>query len=555
MTDDLIGSRLDKYHIDALLGTGGMATVYRAYQESLNRHVAVKVLAGQLAHDEAFRKRFEREAKAVAQFSHPNVVPVYDYGEDLERDVLYFVTQMVEGGTLSDHLGEPLPLRKTVRIIGEVAEALDYAHRHGTIHRDVKPSNILLTEDERPLLSDFGIARIFEHTRLTQTGTSLGTAAYMSPEQAKGEPLGPAADIYSLAVVCYEMLTGRPPFQAHTDIAVLHQQVYEQPPYLRKLRPDVPRRLEKVILKALAKEPTKRYPTAGAFAQALERTSHAASPLHALRPAAMARSEESAEEPPTIIRKPESEVTRDGPPPKWRRAGYLSWRATKWILGKLAAAVTVLTLVAAVLLVVAAFALSAVARQAIAGQAWYWEGWQRGGTSTTRQEELEQALQAAVEPYALGALTDLGADLDPPDTVIVRGSLRQRPLALRARLDAENGVLQVRLESLNGAPLYLVGGIVSEGMNEGLKSAWQGASVRLSSLEVEEEQIQVRMVPQRGHEPPTPSPTATPRNGVLRVVNQLDSTVTLNIDDQRASIDPEEDSDIELPVGIYSYTI
>jgi predicted Ser/Thr protein kinase len=555
MSNDLIGSRLDKYRIEARLGTGGMATVYRAYQESLNRKVAVKVLAGRLASDEAFRKRFQREAKAVAQFSHPNIVPVYDYGEDRDRNVLYFVTQLVDGGTLSQHLGEPLPVKKAVRIITEVGGALDYAHRHGTVHRDVKPSNILLTEDDRPLLSDFGIARIFEHTRLTQTGTSLGTAAYMSPEQAKGEPLGPAADIYSLAVVSYELLTGRPPFQADTDVAVLHQQVYEEPPPLRQLRPDAPRRLERVILRALSKEPTKRYPTAGAYAQALERSSRSVGPLQGLRSAALGGGRSSTEEPPTIVREPRTKLVPDGVLSAWRRAGRFLWRATKWILGKLAAAAAVLAVVTCVLLVAGAFGLSAVARQAIARQDWYWEGWEEGGTSVTRHEQLEQGLQNAVEPYALGALTDLGADLDPPNTIVVRGSLRQRPLALQARLDTKDGVLQVRLERLNGTPLYLVGGIVSNGINDGLESAWEGASVQLDSLEVRDDRILVQMVPQSGYTPPTPPPTATPSRGLVRVVNRLDSPIVVIIGGQRASIEPGKEDDIELPIGAYTYRV
>lgn len=454
MNGDLIGTRLGKYEIQAEIGRGGMATVYRAYQESLNRHVAVKVLAGQLARDEDFRRRFEREAKAVAQLNHPNILPIYDYGEDPQRDLVYFITQLVKGGTLSQRLGQPLPVEEAVRIASDVAQALDYAHRHGIIHRDVKPSNILLTEDGRPLLTDFGIARIVQETRLTRTGTSLGTPEYMSPEQAKGEPLGPRADIYSLAVVLYEMLIGRPPFQADTDIAVLHQQVYEPPPRPRRLRPDIPRRLEKVVLKALAKDPAKRYPTAGALAQALERALPSITPLRRRHPMPITPAHGAEVEPATIIRQPEPTVVpRVTPRP--RRVSRFLWRATKWVLGKVAAAVVILALVAAALLIGGAFALSALVEQTLAVQDWGWTGWDEGGVSVILEADLQQPLQNAVEPYALDAVTDLSADFRPPDIVEVRGYFRQRPLRLQARLEARDGVLYIQLERLNGVPLYV----------------------------------------------------------------------------------------------------
>ena len=555
MTNNLIGTQLGKYEIQAELGRGGMATVYRAYQESLNRHVAVKVLAGQLAHDGDFRQRFEREAKAVAQLDHPNILPIYDYGEDQQRDVVYFVTQLVEGGTLSQRMGQPLPIAEAVRIASGVAQALDCAHHHGIIHRDVKPSNILLTEDGRPLLSDFGIARIVQETHLTRTGTSLGTPQYMSPEQAKGEPLDFRADIYSLAVVLYEMLVGRPPFQADTDIAVLHQQVYEPPPPPRQLRSDIPRRLEKVILKALAKDPAKRYPTAGAMAQALERALPSrVSPLQR-RPAPVTPAYGAKVEPATIIQQRGAGTASRVAPQPQRRVGRFLWRMTKWISGKVAAAVVILALVAAVLLIGGAFTLSSLLEQTLAAQDWAWEGWEAGGVSIIPEADIQQSLQDAVEPYALDALTNLSADFDPPDIVKIHGQFRQRPLELQALLGARDGVLYIQLERLNGVPLYVVGGIISNGINRGLDSAWAKAPVQLSALEVQDNRIRAVLEPRPGFSPPPPTLTPTPPTAVIHIVNELDCAVTVTLGGKSLKLDAGEGTEIELPAGSYIYAI
>jgi predicted Ser/Thr protein kinase len=557
--NDLVGTRLGKYEIQAEIGHGGMATVYRAYQESLNRHVAVKVLAGQLAHDDDFRQRFEREAKAVAQLNHPNILPVYDYGEDPQRDVVYFVSQLVEGGTLSRRMGQPLPVEQAVRIASGVAQALDYAHRHGIIHRDVKPSNILLTEDGRPLLTDFGIARIVQATRLTRTGTSLGTPEYMSPEQAKGEPLDPRADIYSLAIVLYEMLIGRPPFQAGTDVAVLHQQVYEPPPPPRQLRPDIPRRLGKVILKALAKDPVRRYPTAGALAQALERALPSATPLQRRRPTPVTPLYGAEVEPFTIVRRPEAMAAPRITPQLRRRAGRFLWQATKWMLGKLAAAAVVLVVVAVALLIGGALVLSTLVEQTLAAQDWGWEGWEEGGVSVIQKADLQQKLQDAVEPYALDALTDLSADFRPPDVVELHGYFRQRPLKLQARLELRDGVLDIQLERLNGVPLYVIGGIISSGINRGLRSAWEDAPVWLTALEVRDDRVRAVLEPRPGLNPPPPTPTLTPtltsRTAVIRIVNTLDDAVTVTVGGESLELDTGEETEIELPAGDYVYAI
>ena len=268
--DKLVGTKLGQYEIVARLGEGGMALVYKAYQESLNRYVAVKVLDPVRAAEKGFLTRFTHEAQAVASLDHPHILPIYDFGHD--QGYTYIVTKYVSTGTLRDRLEKEksLPLEEAARLLSQVASALDHAHQRGIIHRDIKPSNILLDERDDVLLSDFGLARILESTtRLTVTGASLGTPAYVSPEQALGEEVDNRTDVYSLGVVLYEMLTGRTPFPGDT-LAVALKHVQEPPPPPRSLNPALPEAVEQVILQALAKNPDERFATAGALAHALE---------------------------------------------------------------------------------------------------------------------------------------------------------------------------------------------------------------------------------------------------------------------------------------------
>jgi len=203
------GSFLGPYRIVDQLGRGGMATVYKALQPALERYVAIKVLPAGMLQDAGFQVRFQQEAVAVARLRHPNIVAVYDYGE--HEGTPYLVMEYVEGGTLAEQLGANLPIGYVVRMLGPVASALDYAHAQGIVHRDVKPSNVLLRLDGTPILSDFGIAKLINSAhRLTGTGGVLGTPAYMAPAQALGEEIGPPADHYALAVVALAVL----PFRA-----------------------------------------------------------------------------------------------------------------------------------------------------------------------------------------------------------------------------------------------------------------------------------------------------------------------------------------------------
>ena len=263
------GMSLGAYRVVERIGRGGMATVYRAYHAGLDRYVAVKVLPDFFADDPAYRERFQQEARSIARLKHPNILEVFDFGYD--DGVAYLVMELVEGGTLADRIGRPMDLREVVRLLEQLAGALDHAHTNGVLHRDIKPSNILLHGDGTPVLADFGLARMADSLRrLTSSGTVMGTPEYMSPEQAADEPIGPASDIYSLAIVAYEMLTGRVPFGAATPAAVLLSHVTKPMPATRELRGELSAHVEEVLRRALAKRPRDRFPTAAAFVTALK---------------------------------------------------------------------------------------------------------------------------------------------------------------------------------------------------------------------------------------------------------------------------------------------
>jgi serine/threonine-protein kinase len=253
----------ERYELNHLIARGGMAEVYRAHDRLLDRPVALKVLFPELSVDRSFVERFRREAQAAANLSHPNIVPVFDWGED--SGTYFIVMEFIDGRPLSSILktAGPLSSDRTADIGAHVAAALGYAHKHGVIHRDVKPGNVLITDEGQVKVTDFGIARaINTEESLTQTGAVMGTATYFSPEQAEGVGVDARSDIYSLGVVLFEMVTGRPPFLGDTPVAVASKHVRDHAPAPRELNPSIPPTFEAIILKSMAKNPDHRYATA-----------------------------------------------------------------------------------------------------------------------------------------------------------------------------------------------------------------------------------------------------------------------------------------------------
>lgn len=268
---DLVGHTLGQYQVTGQIGKGGMSTVYQATQTSMKRTVAIKVLPRTLTHEDKFLERFYREVEIVSSLQHPHILPVYDFGE--YDGMPYIVMAYMSSGTLSDLIAQgAIPPDKTLHLVKQMADALDFAHRKGVIHRDFKPGNVLLDEQSNTYLTDFGLAKISESSeQLTGTGI-LGTPFYMAPEQAEPGALTPAADVYALGITVFQMLTGQVPFEAATPLGVLMAHMTQPIPSIRRLRPELPEDIQDVIDRSMSKSPQTRYPSAGALATALSYT-------------------------------------------------------------------------------------------------------------------------------------------------------------------------------------------------------------------------------------------------------------------------------------------
>src|SRR5947209_6973848 len=268
----LVGRSLGQFRVVERIGSGGMATVFKAYQPTLDRYVAIKVLPAYHARDPVFVKRFVQEARSVAKLAHPNIVQIHDFGD--QENITYIVMEYVDGGTLKDRLKKPLPVPEAVDYIIQAAEGLDCAHRNGIIHRDVKPANMLVRRDGHLLLSDFGIAKILEGTtNLTRVGTSIGTPQYMSPEQGgaggQTQAVDRRSDIYSLGIVLFHCLTGRVPFTGDSPITITVKHLNDPLPIDKLIEIGVPNPIIQVIQQMTAKQPYERYQSSDEVVDAL----------------------------------------------------------------------------------------------------------------------------------------------------------------------------------------------------------------------------------------------------------------------------------------------
>jgi serine/threonine protein kinase len=319
-----VGSEFASYRLEGVLGRGGMSVVYRAHNLRLRNLVALKILAPELAVDDAFRERFVRESSAAASISHPNIIPIHDAGE--YEDLLYIAMRYVEGSDLKELVRRhgPLPTDRALGIFAQVAGALDTAHAHDLIHRDIKPANILVepvgvADDlhDHVYLADFGLTKHVDSTSgLTHTGQFVGTIDYISPEQIQGEEVDERSDLYSLGCVIFQTLTGAVPYQRDGDAAVLFAHLSDRPPLVSELRPDFPRGVDGVIARALAKSPEDRYPTARELVGALRTELEQPRPRRALgrgEPVPRPADRRPASRPPSELRRPPPPASIGGP--------------------------------------------------------------------------------------------------------------------------------------------------------------------------------------------------------------------------------------------------
>lgn len=327
-----------RYRVEELIGEGGMARVHRGYDETLDRAVAIKILKRDLASDSTFRTRFRLEAQAASRMAHPSIVRVFDAGEEVETEgsrtfhTPYIVMELVQGTLLRDIIARgPVPPADAARYVDGILEALEYSHRAGVIHRDIKPANVMVTPAGQVKVMDFGIARAVSDSSSTVAETTqiLGTAAYFSPEQAKGEPVDARADLYSAGVVLYELVAGRPPFRGESPVAVAYQHVSETPVKPSEHNPDAPRALDAIVLRALAKDPYQRYPDAASFRAALAEASSGREPskraITSLTNTLYGPNPRQAQETARSLRQLSTDTTmtrtQSGPPVAWIWAG------------------------------------------------------------------------------------------------------------------------------------------------------------------------------------------------------------------------------------------
>jgi len=307
--DPLIGQTLGAYQLVGKLGQGGMATVYKAHEAALDRFVAVKILPPSFASDPALAQRFSREARAVAQLNHPNIVPIYSYGS--ENNLTYIAMQFVEGGALQHERGQAYKLEEALRLLYPIARALGYAHKRGIVHRDIKPGNILISEEGWPLLSDFGLAQMAsDSVNLTQSGVGIGTPNYMSPEQAQGDKVDYRTDIYALGIMLYELATGEAPFRSDTPMGVLVKHITTPLPKPSQVNAQISEEVEHVILTAAAKKPDDRYQSAEEMADALEGALNESTHPSKSKPVAVLKSAPEVESNPFTFGNPIKEPSR-----------------------------------------------------------------------------------------------------------------------------------------------------------------------------------------------------------------------------------------------------
>jgi serine/threonine protein kinase len=511
MTTASANNVTQRYQIIKKLGEGGMAVVYKAFDTNLERDVAIKIIKGEKIANgsvEQMIKRFEREVKTLAKLTHPNIVHIHDYGRYQKKP--YLIMEYLPGGTLEDRILEgQIPFENAAEMIIPIAEALKYAHQQGVLHRDVKPANILFTEDGKSLLTDFGIAKILgtntideSEGNLTQTGMGLGTPEYMAPEQWHGK-FSPQTDIYAIGVVFYEMITGRKPFIAETPAAFLIKQMMEAPPHPAEFVPDLPIAVSNFIFRALEKEEDNRY-------------ENMQDVIHELQRFASGKfSQVTAYQPPTTVENPPvstmpawkekkaNKTTEETERADQSESAVNGQKETAFrkiargfgrVLQQLVITILIVAVVLSIIMVIGAmYVFGLFSRQAIQNS--FYEDITREETYRMSEEVLNENLDNMLMPYFEDFADDIDAEISAPNILDFTIYRQESAYHLYILIENKDGYPQFSVESINDQPLLFVRGIMSNQINRGMRRVLDDNEVTITQLEISDNEINYTVTP------------------------------------------------------------
>ncbi|NSW52428.1 MAG: serine/threonine protein kinase [Anaerolineae bacterium] len=514
MDESSKGEYRKRYQITNMLGEGGMAVVYKAFDTVLERDVAIKVIKGReigAAQVVQIHNRFDREVKTLAKLTHPNIVHIHDYGH--AQGTPYLIMEFLSGGTLADRMKRPIPFETAARWLLPIADALRYAHQRGILHRDVKPANILFTEDGQPMLTDFGIAKILGQdaqqsgdAALTRTGMGIGTPEYMAPEQWHGQ-FSEKTDMYALGIVFYEMVTGRKPYGADTPAAQLIRQMTEPVPLPSRFITDLPASVEFCILRLLEREPANRYETMDAVIVALQDLAG-----NMTRPVLGHANQTEVKLPLAVTELPVQKknghgaavaqfATDDEANPPETRSGKKSAANRKIVRGVGIALRQVMIIIVSIAVIVAIILVFGIiyitglfTRQAIQNAGY--DNVYREESYRITEEQLNLDIDASVMPYFEDFVDDINADLKSPNSINFLIQRKGKLHTMHVTVDEKEGDMVFKVDTLDDIPLVFIRGLLSSQVNRGIRNVLEENSMEIMDFVITNSEINYVVRPQ-----------------------------------------------------------